>query len=298
MARRKADVIPLHAPRAATRLGPREARRVALAARKAGLAPGHARDLLEFLLRFADPRRGLTVNFTRARLIEELDAAESTVKRAVRALRVSGLVAIVPGDGRRETTFTIDAAEIAILLGELPEVWRGKYPVHQGELPLIEGGQNDPPEGSERPPTRAKMTPQGGQNQAPNARARTYAREIPPITSQSPNPPSTSANGFEVADPPPSGQGPPRFCEHGLSSCRACGTNPRSQAAARAREELMAADQQRRERLREQARERQRERENAVTKPPEFFDAIRAEITKNLKSQPSKEKPVDEPHDC
>lgn len=275
MARRpRADVIQLHAPRAATRLGPREARRIALAARKAGLAPGHARDLLEFLLRFADPRRGLTVNFTRARLVDELDAAESTVKRAVRALRVSGLVHVVPGDGRRETTFTIDAGGIAVLLGELPEVWRGKGVVHQGESPVTEGGQNDPPGGPKRPPTGAKVTPQGGQKSASNARARAYAREEPPYSSQPPSPPEPSNPPTADGAPPPSGQGPPQICEHGLSSCRACGTNPRSQAAARAREELEAAAAHRREQIREHAEARKREWETATPMPAYVRDQL------------------------
>lgn len=292
----RATVTQIRAPRAATRLGPKEARTYVRRARAAGLitAPA-ARALFEHLLRVCDPRQGFSQSLPQANqlnqgasgtvtmtgLTVQLDVTPRTLRRANRALEASGLVRVESGIGRRWTRYTLNAAQITAVLGELPGSPWGNYPVHPGEKPHSETGQLDPSEGSERPLSPDELAGQRGQNPAPYTRARVHARESDRSKNSAPHPHQAPHGPLSDDSPPASGQGPlsdPTKCEHGRTTaqggCRKCGTTVRAdeqRRAAQARADEQAA--RRAEQLRQRA---DAEARRARAADPELIAQARA----------------------
>jgi DNA-binding MarR family transcriptional regulator len=292
-------VTQLHPPRAATRLGPKEARILAQRAREAGLAPGAARALLAHLLRVCDPRQGFVRTLPHRTppdqdrvtgLTDELGVSLSTLIRAIHALERAGLLEIRRGTGRTWSSYTLKARQVVELLGEVPGSPWATLDFTAG----LEGSQSDTPEVSKRHPRGVKMTP-------PYVRARESDRS----KTRNPLPPPAagpSPTAGPEASPPASGQGPLSQksrseqrseqgseqvadpCEHGRTlaqgGCRLCGTTARARAQALERE---ARDQRRREQLAEQLADRNAAADRRARAAP-ADPATRAERRANLRA--------------
>jgi hypothetical protein len=285
------SVTQLHAPRAATRLGPKEARILAQRARAAGHAPGAARALLMHLLRVCDPRQG----FSRALphhsppdqdkvtgLTEELGVSERTLIRAIQALERAQLLTVARGSGRTWSRYTLDARRVVDLLGELPGSPWATEAFTRGQSEGLEGGQIVTPEVSKRHPRGDKTAP-------PYVRARESDRS----KTNSPLPPGGDpADPWPEVSPPTSGRGPLSICdEHHQLNCRACGLDRGSrraleQAAARAR-----ADEARRAEQRRHREEAAAARARAKRPDPASIKSARAVI--RTSRHPDREEPSD-----
>lgn len=255
------NVVPLR-HRAATRLGPKEARRLAIAAIPRICT---ARELLALFLRICDPRLGFTRSFKQVWLAEELGVTTETIRYSFRALERAGLAQITSGIGRTETVVTLNGdrlRELSVahdLRNPLvnPPVHPGESTVHPGE-----SGCPETPEVLGSEPKGSGVRPQN--LPGPYARARDATRdhlEIPP------NPPASRGAPSESC--PTHGPGCAR---------RACGRSPR-QIEAEADRDM--ADRKRAAAQAAYRAEVEAARQAAAPASPELLADIRESIRKS-----------------